>query len=77
MKTFPDRRESARREDDKIKPMYMSGTIVCAWIGMAASVTALTFMAGGCETRDYLFVVTLFSSFGGFVFRLFERRRIQ
>jgi hypothetical protein len=70
-----ERRETYRRDEDKPKPMYMSGTIICSWLGMAASVVGtLNYQE---DMLLYTSVMTLLTSFGAFLFRLFERSRIE
>ncbi len=60
-----------RRDYDKPKPIIKSRTIVCAFVGMVASITGLVQIGDNLSA-----MVTLITSFGAFVFRLIATRRI-
>lgn len=70
-----------RRKYDKPKEVIQSRTVICAAVGMAASVAGFFGYTMSCEgqqelTDNLIPVITFFSSFGAFIFRLLAKRRI-
>lgn len=79
-----DRREHyTRREGDRTKPIFMSRTVLSAFVGMAASAVGLFgYDTLSCEEQKQLVgillpFITLISSFGCFLFRLLVTQRIE
>lgn len=70
-----------RRKYDQPKGVIQSRTIICAAVGMAASLAGFFGYAMTCEgqqelTDNLIPIITFFSSFGAFIFRLLATRRI-
>lgn len=82
MTTRVDRRRNGRRYEDIPKPLYMSRTVLSAWVGMLASVAALTGdVYLSCDEQSSIVdglipLITLFSSFGSFLFHMISKRRV-
>jgi len=70
-----------RRDYDKPKGVLQSRTVICAFVGMAASIAGFFGYAVSCEEQMQIgdnlsAIVTLLAAFGAFIFRLLATRRI-